>query len=107
MAIYCFTKALILILSLSIMTPTWGAYRVYRYLLEDKDVYFPAEVHPYIVLDVRDPLSFRAYHGGASAISIHLISSWTCEGYTGNSYLGDNGFCPSPEMRDWGRREEN
>lgn len=92
-AIYFFVLGLGLMHSI----PAQAEYRVYQYLIKNINPSTPDELSPkadkeaQIVTSTLDPISYRAYHGGGSTISVSLLKSWMCYGYTGKS----THYCPS------------
>jgi hypothetical protein len=66
-------------------------YRVYQYVIKNKGSYQDKDV-TYNVLSTLNPVSYKAYHGGASNIQIDLLRTWICPGHTGNK----QDYCPSP-----------
>ena len=59
-----------------------GEYRIYQYLIQNKNA---PEQSPYLDQSSLDPVSYQAYHGGLKTIDIALLRSWICRGNT--SYL--------------------
>jgi hypothetical protein len=76
-------KNLILIFFLlAIVFESKGEYRIYQYLIKNKN---GSEEQPYLDQSSLDPVSYQAYHGGLKTIDISLLRSWICRGNT--SYL--------------------
>jgi hypothetical protein len=70
---------LILVTSL----PVFAEYRAYQYLVKSTDPYAVATKAPArYILSTLNPQMFKSYHGG-SFISIELLRTWICPGYTG------------------------
>lgn len=63
-------------------TDSNGEYRVYQYLVKNKN---STENGPYLEKSSLDPISFLAYHGGKNSIDISLLRTWICRGNT--SYI--------------------
>lgn len=45
-----------------------------------------------MVTSTLDPVSYTAYNGGNSMLSVDLLRTWICPGYTG----GSKATCDSP-----------
>lgn len=56
-----------------------GEYRVYQYLIQNKN---NLEQQPYLDQSTLDPVSYQSYHGGSKSIEIGLLRSWICRGNT-------------------------
>jgi len=63
-------------------TETNGEYRVYQYLIRNKD---NVDQGPFLDQSTLDPISYLAYHGGKNLIDISLLRTWICRGNT--SYI--------------------
>ena len=60
----------------------FGEYRVYQFYV--KPVYqIQKDEKSYIVTTTMNPTTYLTYHGGRTSISIDLLRTWTCKGYTG------------------------
>lgn len=64
-------------------SPLYAEYRAYQYIVKSNDPYAVATRAPaqYIVSSL-NPQVFKSYHGGSS-VSIELLRTWMCPGYTG------------------------
>jgi hypothetical protein len=70
-------------------------YRVYQYLVKPKMASSMAtQMDAKIQRSTLNPVSFLAYHGGASAIDATLVRSWMCPGSTARK-----DFCRHPSER--------
>ena len=69
----------------------FAEYRVYQYYITSK-----LEGKKRLMTSTLDPKSFVAYHGGEQSISVDLLRSWPCWGYTG----GGLPLCPPPWQLD-------
>ena len=69
-------------------------YRVYQYSIKYKKLY-EVDTKPYLITSTLDPVSYTAYHGGAGSVSVDLLRTWLCKGYTGQL----KNYCPSPYER--------
>lgn len=74
---------LIWVLSYLLTLPAWAEYRAYQYLVKSSDPFAVATRAPaqYIVSTL-NPQMYKSYHGG-SYVSIELLRTWMCPGYTG------------------------
>lgn len=66
-------------------------YRVYQYLIKNKITTASDQPLGVLKLSTLDPVSYLAYHGGRSLISIDLLRTWICPGNTSKKVI-----CPSP-----------
>ena len=82
------------LLLILIMETAKAEYRVYQYSIKYKKLY-EVDIKPYLVTSTLDPVSYVAYHGGAQTVSVDLLRTWTCKGYTGQL----KNYCPSPYER--------
>lgn len=58
-------------------------YRAYQYIVKTKDPYAVAtRAEPQYIVSTLNPQVFKSYHGGSS-ISIDILRTWMCPGYTG------------------------
>lgn len=83
----------IALLSLLISLPQLAKaeYRVYQYIVKNK-VSDPKDQKPGVIkTSTFDPVSYIAYHGGASLITVDLLRTWQCPGHTGKKTI-----CESP-----------
>lgn len=39
----------------------------------------------HLVTSILDPVSYVAYNGGQTLLTVDLLRTWICAGYTGNS----------------------
>lgn len=93
-------KVLIALIYFSFSFSALSEYRVFQYLVkstafknQDKDAR--------IVTSTLDPVSYKAYHTGSLNVTVDLMRTWMCPGYTGYNLKP----CPSPyEVKD---KEEN
>lgn len=67
-------------------------YRVYQYVLKNKVQNSSDEPLSQVINSSLNPQSFIAYNGGSALVSIDLIRTWVCPGYTGKMKK----LCPSP-----------
>ena len=77
-------KLILSLLSIFIISPTLAEYRVYQYLIKNK-VETPSDGPGIIVESTLDPVAYGAYHGGSDLVSISLLRTWICAGYTGKN----------------------
>lgn len=64
---------------------------MYQYLVKNK-ISDPQDQKPgTIKTSTFDPVSYIAFHGGASLISVDLLRTWQCPGHTGGK-----SYCDSP-----------
>ncbi|MBF0207612.1 MAG: hypothetical protein HQK53_12050 [Oligoflexia bacterium] len=105
---------LILIFNYCITQPLIAEYRVYQYYIFSNSQNgaataaavaattnaappAPASETPLpqksseLITSTLDPVSYVAYHGGQSSISVSLLRTWICPGYT-----DEPEYCPSP-----------
>lgn len=66
-------------------------YRVYQYLVKSTH-YKAQDQDAYMVTSSLDPVSYKAYHSGSINISVDLMRTWICPGYTGTNMP----YCSSP-----------
>jgi hypothetical protein len=57
-------------------------YRVYQYLIRDKNM---EEGPTQIDISTLDPVGYLAYHGGSRSLDLSLLRTWICKGNT--SYI--------------------
>ena len=65
-------------------------YRVYQYIVKNKVPTGPENQASYTVSTL-NPRAYLAYHGGDPLITIDLLRTWICPGYTGKKET-----CKSP-----------
>ncbi|MEI8348269.1 MAG: hypothetical protein WCG27_12435 [Pseudomonadota bacterium] len=82
---------LVLIICLIGAGNCWAEYRIYQYMVKSKD-FAKMNPQPYIVTATLDPISYLAYHGGPDSISIDLLRTWFCPGFTDVTSL----ICTAP-----------
>ena len=59
-------------------------YRAYQYLVKSNDPYAVAtKAQAKYIVSTLNPQMFKSYHGGSS-VSIDLLRTWICPGYTGS-----------------------
>jgi hypothetical protein len=57
-------------------------YRVYQYLIREKNI----EVGPTLMdISTLDPVGYLAYHGGIRSLDLSLLRTWICKGNTSYS----------------------
>ncbi len=78
-------------LFLFLCTNAMAEYRVYQYLIKNRDTYQEKDIS-YQELSTLNPVAYVAYHGGGETIKVDLLRTWICPGYTGKKQE----FCPSP-----------
>ena len=79
-------------LSLLMTVNAWGEYRAYQYLVKNNDPYAVAtRAQAQYIISTLNPAMYRSYHGGES-LSIELLRTWICPGYTGRGKT----ICPHP-----------
>ncbi|MBL7665715.1 MAG: hypothetical protein JNM93_11330 [Bacteriovoracaceae bacterium] len=91
------TKFFVLIFFISILVSmtAHAEYRVYQYLIKNRDSVQDRDVI-YKEVSTLNPVAYVAYNGGSEAISVDLIRTWICPGYTG----GKKEYCSSPYMEN-------
>lgn len=58
-------------------------YRVYQYIVKSNDPFAVAtKAESQYLTSTLNPQMFKSYHGG-SRISVDLLRTWICPGYTG------------------------
>jgi hypothetical protein len=58
-------------------------YRAYQYLVKSSDAYAVAtKAQAQYIVSTLNPQMFQSYHGGSS-VSVDLLRTWICPGYTG------------------------
>lgn len=68
---------------LSLSFSAFAEYRAYQYLVKTKDAYAVAtKAQPQYIVSTLNPQMYQSYHGG-SHISVDLLRTWICPGYTG------------------------
>jgi hypothetical protein len=83
-------KAFFLLLTLA-PSLAMAEYRVYQYYVRSKHQY-SMDQQSYLVTSSLNPVSYQAYHGGADALEVDLVRTWSCPGHTG----GMKNTCPAP-----------
>lgn len=63
-------------------------YRAFQYLIK-------SDTFTNTIISARNPIAFRAYHGGPQQLEINLLKTWMCPGYTGQF----KPICPAPEKQ--------
>lgn len=81
-------KYLILLFSF----PAIAEYRVYQYIVKNKVVSANDQPQSTVIISSLNPQSYIAYNGGSQLISVDLLRTWVCPGYTGKK----KPICPSP-----------
>jgi hypothetical protein len=71
--------------------PTLAEYRVYQYMVETIQK-SPDSKGSSIIRSSLDPETFIAYNGGRDLVSVDLLRTWICPGYTGEK----REYCQSP-----------
>lgn len=66
-------------------------YRVYQYIVKNK-VATASDPTGRIIVSTMDPVAYLAYSGGGDLLSIDLLRTWKCPGFTG----ADTPTCQSP-----------
>lgn len=70
----------------------FAEYRAYQYIIKSMDQFAQANgAQAQIVTSTLNPAMFQSYHGG-SFLSISLLRTWICPGYTG----ARKEVCPHP-----------
>ncbi len=67
-------------------------YRAFQYSVRST-VEKKFDTQSYLVISTLDPVSYRAYHGGAESLQINVVRTWMCLGHTGQG----KDICQSPE----------
>lgn len=71
---------------------TFAEYRAYQYIIKPTDQFAQANgSQGQIVTSTLNPAMFKTYHGG-SFLSVSLLRTWICPGYTGKR----KEVCPHP-----------
>ncbi len=64
--------------------PVLAEYRVYQYLVKSSDPYAVAtNAQPRYITSTLNPSMYQSYYGGR-LISIDLVRTWICPGFTGD-----------------------
>lgn len=72
-----------LLLTLLIPGSAFAEYRAYQYLVKSNDPYARAtRAQARYVVSTLNPQMYQRYHGG-SLVSVDLLRTWICPGYTG------------------------
>ena len=59
-------------------------YRAYQYLVKTNDPYAVAtKAQAQYIVSTLNPQMYKSYHGG-SHVSVDLLRTWICPGYTGS-----------------------
>lgn len=86
----------LLFLSFFLYSPsTFSEYRVYQYLVKNKNLNEKDKVldsKSYFVTSTSDPTTYLAYHGGSETLKIDLLKTWVCRGSTANK----DSYCEGP-----------
>lgn len=85
-------KILVLFISLMISQLCFCEYRVYQYSVKNKINTSKDQPNAKFLLSTLNPVSYLAYNGGSTLITVDLLRTWICPGHTGNRI----DFCPSP-----------
>ena len=73
----------LLFTSLIFSLPAFAEYRAYQYLVKTRDPYATAtKADARYIVSTLNPQNYQRYHGG-SLITIDLLRTWICPGYTG------------------------
>lgn len=73
----------LLLYSLLFSFEALAEYRAYQYLVKSNDPYAAAtRAEAQYIVSTLNPQMYKSYHGG-SYISIDLLRTWICPGYTG------------------------
>lgn len=85
-------KFLIGLLFFTAANTSFAEYRAYQYIIKSTDQFALANgAQAQIVTSTLNPSMYQAYHGG-SLLSVSLLRTWICPGYTG----GRQKICPHP-----------
>lgn len=69
--------------TLLISTGALAEYRAYQYIVKSNDPYAVAtNAKAQYIVSTLNPQMYKSYHGG-SRISVDLLRTWICPGYTG------------------------
>ncbi len=85
------TSILGLIIFSVIPTVCNAEYRVYQYLIKNK-VTIQDAPNSHLTISSLNPITYMAYHGGSNLVSVDLLRTWICPGYTGSQ----KNYCSSP-----------
>lgn len=94
-------KSLLTIFFILFSNKLFAEYRVFQYFVTSK-FNTAKENDARLVTSTLDPVSYKAYHGGAESIRLDLVRTWTCPGHTGNR----RPVCPPPEETMKNQEEE-
>jgi hypothetical protein len=75
-----------LLISTLLFLPLFASaeYRAYQYLVKSNDPYAVAtKARAQYIISTLNPKMYKSYHGG-SFVSVDLLRTWICPGYTGN-----------------------
>jgi len=73
----------VLALTLLASFPALAEYRAYQYIVKSSDPYAMAtRAQSQYIVSTLNPQMYQRYHGG-SFITVDLLRTWICPGYTG------------------------
>ena len=76
-------KVIFTILTFMASYNSFAEYRAYQYLVKTNDSYAVAtKANAQYLVSTLNPQMFKSYHGG-SFVSVDLLRTWICPGYTG------------------------
>lgn len=76
-------KTLLFISILSASHLAFAEYRAYQYIVKSNDPYAVAtNAKAQYIVSTLNPQMYKSYHGG-SFITVDLLRTWICPGYTG------------------------
>ena len=80
------------ILSLLFSASAFAEYRAYQYLVKSNDPYARAtRAESNYIVSTFNPQMYKRYHGG-SFVSVDLLRTWICPGYTGKQPVCDHPY---------------
>lgn len=72
-----------LLFTLLLPVSAFAEYRAYQYLVKSNDPYARAtKAQARYIVSTLNPQMYQRYHGG-SLVSVDLLRTWICPGYTG------------------------
>jgi len=77
----------------------YAEYRVYQYYVKST-VPTLRDSEAYIVTSTLDPVSYLAYHGGATALKVDQLRSWICKGNTAKKAVCKSPFATIAKVSD-------
>lgn len=81
-----------LLSSLFFSVNSYAEYRAYQYIVKTNDPFALAtKAQSQYIISTLNPQMYKSYHGG-SFVSIDLLRTWICPGYTGKKPVCDHPY---------------